>query len=73
MTSDKREHLFSVAPVTSVDDYVETDAPERGIGAKPMDPDVKDVDVLSGENSGQLVQESRFVVEPGAEGEITAR
>ena len=35
-----------------------------------MDADVKDVDVLGREDSGQLMQEAGLVIEPSAEGEI---
>lgn len=67
------EHVIGVGSVTCVDDHVEADAAESGVRAEAMDSDVKDVDVLRGEDTGQLMKQARLVVEPGAEREITTR
>jgi hypothetical protein len=57
--------------IARVNNHVETNAAEGRVGTQAMDADVKDVDVLGREDPSELMEQSRLVVEPGAEREIT--
>src|SRR2546421_296041 len=64
------KNLICVSPIAGIDDHIEAHPAERAVWPKPMDSDVKDVDVFLRQQSGQLMKHPRFVVEPGAESEI---
>jgi hypothetical protein len=71
MIANQRKDLTRVRAVTGVNDDIEANAAEGSVGAQAMDADVKDVDVLCGEYSGELMQQAWLVVEPGTEREVT--
>ena len=73
MTLNEGEDVPSVRAITRIDYDIEADTTERRVRAEAVDADVKDVDVLCGQNSCQLMQESWLVVEPRTEGEVPTR
>jgi len=73
MATNQSKNLVGMGPVARVHDDVEADAAKGGVGPEAVDADMKDVDVLGGENPSQLVEKTGLVVEPGAEGEIATR
>ena len=73
MATNQSKNLVGMGPVARVHDDVEADAAKGGVRTETVDPDVKDVDVLGREDASQLMKQSRFVIEPGAKGEVATR
>src|SRR2546425_12550579 len=59
--------------VARVDDDIEADTAERGVRAEAVYADVQDVDVLSREHAGDVVEHAGLVLKPRPEREVAAR
>jgi len=65
--------MLRVFAVARVDNNVEPHATKGCVRADPVDADMQDIDLLGGEDSSELMQQPRLVVEPGTESEVAAR
>jgi hypothetical protein len=70
VTPNQGQDIVSMCPIARVDNDVEPDAAKGGIRAEAVDTYMQDVDVLCGENSGQLMKKAGLVIEPCSERQV---
>lgn len=72
MLADQLQDRERMRPITRLHDQVQPDLPDPGVRPQPVDADVDDVDPLSREQAGQVVQAARLIVQPGPNRQVSS-